>query len=72
MKTKHSLMTKHFLMAKHSLMFDKFFFERKTFYGQPTQLNYQTLTAEDIRNMPMDQYVELRERLIPHRRLRKY
>ena len=55
-------------------MFEKFFFERKTFYGQPTQLNYQTLTAEDIRNMPMDQYVELRERLIPHHRhrVRKY
>ena len=51
-------------------MFEKFFFERKTFYGQPTQLNYQTLTAEDIRNMPMDQYMELRERLIPHHRLR--
>ena len=53
-------------------MFAKFFSKRRTFYGQPTQLNYQILTAEDIRNMPMDQYVELRERLIPHHRLRKY
>ena len=60
------------MKTKHFLMFHKFFFKRKTFYEQPTQLNYQTLTAEenyqtltaeDIRNMPMDQYAELRKSL---------
>jgi len=29
-----------------------------------TQMEYQTLTAEDIRNMPMDQYAKMRERLM--------
>ena len=29
-----------------------------------TQTEYQTLTAEDIRNMPMDQYVKMRDRLM--------
>lgn len=28
------------------------------------QTEYQTLSAEDIRNMPMDQYVKMRERLM--------
>jgi DNA repair exonuclease SbcCD ATPase subunit len=28
------------------------------------QQEYQTLTAEDIRNMPMDQYVKMRDRLL--------
>lgn len=28
------------------------------------QTEYQTMTAEDIRNMPMDQYVKMRERLM--------
>lgn len=28
------------------------------------QQEYQTMTAEDIRNMPMDQYVKMRERLL--------
>lgn len=28
------------------------------------QSEYQTLTAEDIRNMPMDQYMKMRERLL--------
>ena len=29
-----------------------------------TQTEYQTLTAEDIRNMPMDQYMKMRDRLL--------
>ena len=29
-----------------------------------TQTEYQTLTAEDIRNMPMEQYAKMRERLM--------
>lgn len=29
-----------------------------------TQEEYQTLSAEDIRNMPMDQYMKMRERLL--------
>lgn len=29
-----------------------------------TQMEYQTLTAEDIRNMPMEQYAKMRERLM--------
>lgn len=29
-----------------------------------TQTEYQTLTAEDIRNMPMEQYTKMRERLL--------
>lgn len=29
-----------------------------------TQMEYQTLTADDIRNMPMDQYVKMRDRLL--------
>lgn len=28
------------------------------------QMEYQTMSAEDIRNMPMDQYVKMRERLM--------
>lgn len=31
------------------------------------QPDYQTLTAEDIRNMPMDQYVKMRDRLLQAR-----
>jgi len=31
------------------------------------QQEYQTMTAEDIRNMPMDQYVKMRERLLQAR-----
>jgi len=31
------------------------------------QQDYQTLTAEDIRNMPMDQYVKMRDRLLQAR-----
>ena len=31
------------------------------------QQEYQTMTAEDIRNMPMDQYVKMRERLLSAR-----
>lgn len=31
------------------------------------QQEYQTLTAEDIRNMPMDQYVKMRDRLLSSR-----
>jgi hypothetical protein len=31
------------------------------------QQDYQTLTAEDIRNMPMDQYVKMRDRLLSSR-----
>lgn len=31
------------------------------------QQEYQTLTAEDIRNMPMDQYVKMRDRLLQAR-----
>lgn len=31
------------------------------------QQEYQTLTAEDIRNMPMDQYVKMRDRLLNSR-----
>lgn len=33
-----------------------------------TQTEYQTLTAEDIRNMPMEQYTKLRERLLNNTR----
>jgi hypothetical protein len=29
-----------------------------------TQTEYQSLTAEDIRNMPMDQYMKMRDRLL--------
>jgi hypothetical protein len=29
-----------------------------------TQTEYQTLTAEDIRNMPMDKYIQMRDRLL--------
>ena len=29
-----------------------------------TQTEYQTLTADDIRNMPMDQYMKMRDRLL--------
>jgi len=29
-----------------------------------TQTEYQTLTAEDIRNMPMEQYAKMRDRLM--------
>jgi hypothetical protein len=32
-----------------------------------TQMEYQTLSAEDIRNMPMDQYVKMRDRLLKAR-----
>ena len=32
-----------------------------------TQTEYQTLTADDIRNMPMDQYVKMRDRLLQSR-----
>jgi hypothetical protein len=28
------------------------------------QSEYQTLSADDIRNMPMDQYMKMRERLM--------
>ena len=32
-----------------------------------TQTEYQTLTAEDIRNMPMEQYAKMRDRLMSAR-----
>lgn len=36
-----------------------------------TQMEYQTLSAEDIRNMPMDQYVKMRDRLLSASRSQK-
>lgn len=35
------------------------------------QTDYQTVSAEDIRNMPMDQYVKMRERLLSASRSQK-
>ncbi len=35
------------------------------------QMDYQTVSAEDIRNMPMDQYVKMRERLLSASRSQK-
>jgi hypothetical protein len=32
-----------------------------------TQADHQTLSAEDIRNMPMDQYMQMRDRLLKAR-----
>lgn len=35
------------------------------------QTDYQTITADDIRNMPMDQYAKMRERLLSASRTQK-
>lgn len=35
------------------------------------QMEYQTVTADDIRNMPMDQYVKMREKLLSASRSQK-
>lgn len=35
------------------------------------QMEYQTITADDIRNMPMDQYVKMREKLLSASRSQK-
>jgi len=32
-----------------------------------TQAEHQTLSAEDIRNMPMEQYMQMRDRLLKAR-----